>query len=351
MHQQVVDAILRNLHPLLENQFLFNGGMPKALSAIEAAISAGNHYSCELDFVGFYGSVVVDDLAEVTRPLPNSISQHVVWDEHLRFNDHLFVTLSSLRSDPTPEPPSGLYLGSASSPIVGEILISRLLADAQLGDIITYADNLCVLGRSEEEVTARITSLRDAINASPLRCVSGLRVTHKPIRNVFEGKPSVSGVEFSSHRAITRRNRETASIRVSGWQPTFDKIAQYQIGAAEYVSVDDLNTAITKVSNWKRYYSSWPDGDLFEAEYLAWLKARRFLERGTPEHKASAIAAVVNAHLMHDSGERGDLRYRDFLPGLRTVAETELDQAIQERLNIILNSRTRQRSTPTIQDW
>lgn len=88
MHQHVVARILRQIHPPPANMTLFNGGMPKALSAIEAAISDGYTHACEIDFVGFYGNVVQEDIAEVMRPLPRSVTSHVIWDESLRDADN-----------------------------------------------------------------------------------------------------------------------------------------------------------------------------------------------------------------------------------------------------------------------
>ena len=291
MHQTAVARIIRYLHPPLGSQYLLNGGMPMALGAIEAAISAGATHSCELDFVDFYGSVRADDLAEVMRPLPRSVTEHVVWDTRMREGD-LFTYSSASCPSPTPETPNGLYPGSAVSPVVGEVLIARLLEAAQLPGIITYADNLCVLGRSEKEVAARIDQLRRVIDDPPFVCVSGLRLRENEVRNVIEpDRPSVFGVEFANHQSVVGNSVEGTG-RITGWKPTPTKLAQFQISAADYVTVGDLNRAISKVSNWRRYYSNWPDGDLLETEDLAALKARRFTLSPSPEHKSSAIAAV-----------------------------------------------------------
>ena len=342
MHQQVVDRILRNLHPPLENQYLFNGGMPMALGAIEAAISDGATHACEIDFVNFYGSVRFDDLAEVMRPLPASVTRHVVWDEHLREND-LFIRASDLHPSPTPETPNGIILGSASSPIVGEVLIARLLAAAQLPGIITYADNLFVFGRSEEEVDARTQALQEVLRNSPFQCVSGLRLHANEIRNVVDGeRPSAFGIEFANHRALSREDGE--GYRVTGWQPSVQKLADFQIGEADYVTVETLNRAITKVTNWRRYYRNWEDGDVHQAMFLASLKSRRFLKSPSPSHKASAVAAVTDAYVICNRGLQGDNRvpHTSFLPNY----DRELDEEVRKRVEAIELALNRPRRPP-----
>ena len=339
MHQQVIDRILRNLHPPLENQYLFNGGMPMALGAIEAAISDGATHACEIDFVNFYGSVRFDDLAEVMRPLPASVTRHVVWDEHLREND-LFIRASDLHPSPTPETPNGIILGSASSPIVGEVLIARLLAAAQLPGIITYADNLFVFGRSEEEVDARTQALQEVLRNSPFQCVSGLRLHANEIRNVVHGeRPSAFGIEFANHRALSREDGD--GYRVTGWQPSVQKLADFQIGEAEYVSVEALNRAITKVTNWRRYYRDWEDGEIHQAAFLASLKSRRYLASRSPEHKASAVAAVTDAYVICNRGVEGDakLPHSHFYPHY----DQELDEAVVLRVHAIEAAHIRPR--------
>lgn len=345
MHQQVIDRILRILHPPLENQFLFNGGMPMALNAIEAAISDGATHARELDFVDFYGSVRFDDLAEVMRPLPASVTRHVVWDEHLREHD-LFIRASDLHPTPTPETPNGIILGSASSPIVGEVLIARLLAAAQLPGIITYADNLCVFGRSEEEVDARTQALQEVLRNSPFQCVSGLRLDEREIRNVDDPtRPSRYNIEFAHHESVTRRG-EDGSVDIYGWRPSVARLAGFQIAAADFVTVEKINRAITRVSNWRRYYSRWPDGDLHEAEYLASLHARRFCLAQTAEHRASAISAVTDAYLMFSDRGDADGGIREFLPGLtaHAAAEQSLVDAVLHRVTIIRNAEQRRRA-------
>ena len=336
MHQKAVDTILRNVHPPLESQYLFNGGVPMALRAVEAAISSGETYSCELDFIDFYASVRQDDLAEVMRPLPSCVTSHVIWDECARSDD--LMRVRSLRSTPTPEPPSGLLLGSVVSPIVGEVLIARLLEAAQLPGVITYADDLIVFGRDEEEMMTRIHTLQSVLNEPPFVCVSGLRLREGRVRLFDDPRHSMRGVQFLKHEAFGHVSGGTIT-RFIGWQPSPEKLEEYEIGCAQAVGVPEIEAAINKVSNWRRYYPGWDNGDLKEAEYLALLKARRFSLTNRPEHRASAIAAVCRAFLLHSRDRTFDLGIDHFLPGLRDESEARLADDIMRHLEPLFDDR------------
>lgn len=344
MHQSAIARILRHLFPPPENQFLFNGGMPRALRAIETAVSDGATHACELDFVGFYGSVTFDDLAEALRPLPTSVCAHVVWDVRMRLPD-LFVHASSARSSPTPEPPNGLFLGSATSPIVGERLIALLLEAAQLPEVITYADNLLVLGRSADEVVARIQQLQRVIDDPPFACVSGLRFRQKEIVEVGAIQGYFAHAEaaeqfgeritFASHTSLTSLDASTNQHHITGWRPTDEKVNQMCAGLREFVTLEQIDEAISMISNWRRYYTGWDDGDLYESRFLATLKTRRFALSRSPEHRASAVAALVDAYLLHQSNGRS-LLLSDLMSGYSPRAELSLEQAASARIRTIL---------------
>jgi hypothetical protein len=84
MQQALVADLLRATHPPRSEQFLFNGGMPKALAAIEAAYRSGSYWAVQVDIIDFYRSVRLDGLADLLRPLPASVTEHVVWDDPSR---------------------------------------------------------------------------------------------------------------------------------------------------------------------------------------------------------------------------------------------------------------------------
>jgi hypothetical protein len=181
MHQALVADILRHLHPPRRNQTLFNGGMPTAQNAVATAYQQGGMtHGVEVDFVGFYGSIQPGRLAEYLRPLPTSVVECVVWDTPMRDDPSMHAVVGTMPA-PTSSPLTGLSLGSATSPIVGELIVDKLLALASEPDTITYADNLFVMGRSEEEVDARIDRIRGSIaslDVGALELRVGLSVRH-----------------------------------------------------------------------------------------------------------------------------------------------------------------------------
>lgn len=324
MHQQVIARILRHTHPPLESQKLFNGGMPKALSAIEAAISDGATHAMEVDFVNFYGTVRFDDLAEVMRPLPQAVTTHIVWDDRMRVGD-LFPNVLSASMHATPEIPEGLPPGSSTSPIVGEALIARLLEAAQLPGIITYADNLCILGCSEEEVLERFRKLREAVRSPPFDCISGLSLSDAEVRNIVEhDRPSKFGIEFAKHESIS----EPGGTVILGWKPSIKKLQEFQISASDYVSIAQLNRAITKVRSRARYYPNWADGERMEAELVAALKCRKFRLQKSNGSLNDAVNAVVTAFVLWE----GERPYSDFLDD----SHIGLERAIERRLDSLL---------------
>lgn len=339
MHQYAVSNILHYLHPPPENQKLFNGGMPIALEAIEAAYSNGATHGCEVDFIDFYGSVSQDGLAELMRPLASSLTQHVIWDNTLRSQRVSFGPSVSSRSSPTPERPKGLSLGSATSPIVGEIIIAHLLAAAQIDDVVTYADNLFFFGRSEEEIEARIQRLRDCISLDEFG-LSGLSFRTGEIRTLERGPPTLNGKEseFATKAlsSIEFAKHEGTRLRDSWeWSPSPQKLAEFQISTHDKVTVPQIKKAIAKVSNWRRSYPNWPDGDKHEARHIAELKARLYLKERSALHLTEAATAICDA-VYHWEGE---ITVNDLYPDF----DAALDAKVCQRLAIYDSAKLRRR--------
>lgn len=128
--QMMVADLLRYLHPPLEQQFLFRGGMPAAFRAVEAAYADGFTFGAEIDFVGFYASVGHRGLADLLRPLPSSVVDHVVWDRATGRDTVVDTDVPAALSWAYPPlgDQTGIALGSACSPRMGERLIEMLIA-------------------------------------------------------------------------------------------------------------------------------------------------------------------------------------------------------------------------------
>lgn len=284
MHQLLVADVVAALHPPRQEQYLFNGGMPMALAAIEAAFREGYTHAAEIDMIDFYGSVRTPGLAELLRPLPASVVEHVVWDYTVRRgpDDDLAVP----RDDGVPASLTGLVglsLGAATSPIVGERIIGSLLASARLGPVVAYADNVLVLGRDREEVVARANHLVEhasRLEAGPVR-PSDIRVT--------SFVDAVDGVEFAKQwgRALPDH---------VDWMPGIEKLMEHSVAErSEGMDLDEIAATERKVTQWRRSYPMWRSGDVWEIDRLAELAAARYYRAAQLDNLAKARQAILIA--------------------------------------------------------
>lgn len=287
MQQAAVADILRFLHPPPDEQFLFNGGMPAALRAVAKAYRRdGFTHGVEIDFVNFYGSVTnVEALADLLRPLPTSVVEHVVWDKAVRNRPRQMVVVPC-DAYPTSRRLMGLSLGASTSPVVGERIIAELLAVAGQSDTITYADNLFVLGRSDTEVAERIHRIRESVASAK---VGALELRQERAEDFRLGNT----VEFLKHRG-------EFSAEGVVWGPGPTKISQYQSVAADRLTLEQIGQLERQVKNWRRSYPDWQEGERHEAEYLAGLAVRRFYLAKSWENRSGAVRALQLAWLLHD---------------------------------------------------
>jgi len=286
MHQLLVADLLLHLHPPLEQQCLFRGGMPAAFRAVEAAYHEGFTYAAEIDMIDFYGSVRLDGLADLMRPLPDTVVRHVVWDGGfmavMRRDDCVSVFVRDA-DDPSPSVRRGLALGSACSPIAGERILAKLIAPADPCRVVAYADNMFVLGRSPEAVEMCFDLMQQ--RASEFAgWTLGLRRggIHDLDTDVFE---------FLHHEG---QNVEGSFV----WSPDQRKLNDFLTAETdEALDLKQITDTERKVSHWRRAYPDWPDGDEWETRQLAALAARRFYKNATPLHRSHAAQALVSAYL------------------------------------------------------
>lgn len=286
MHQLLVADLLRHLHPPLDQQFLFRGGMPAAFRAVEVAFHEGFTYAAEIDMIDFYGSVRLDGLANILRPLPESVVRHVVWDGGfvavMRRDDGVSVFLRH-DDDPSPNVQRGIALGSACSPIVGERILAKLIAPAEHCQVVAYADNFLVLGRSPEAVERCYEQMQQRAQEFAGWAL-GLRIgeIHQIDRETFD---------FLHHEG---RVVEDTFV----WSPDQRKLADFLTAESDQdIDLDSIKAAEMKVSNWQRAYPHWPEGEEWEARQLAALSARRFYKQASPFNRAQAAQSLVSAYL------------------------------------------------------
>lgn len=329
MNQLLVADLLVHLHPPLEQQYLFRGGMPAAFSAVEAAYAEGFTYGVEIDFVDFYGSVGFDGLAELLRPLPPSVVQHVVWDRALgTADDDDIVSISASHPYPPSSASRGLSLGSACSPVVGERILARLISSTDTCRMVAYADNILVLGRTPEAVTASFREMQQR--------ASGFVGGALEPRMDGEGVRSLAQQHFQFlHHEVSLEDGQFI------WSPDQRKRRDFLTAEVDgHLEMQMIARTEAQVGHWRRAYPNWPDGDLWEIQQLAALAARRYYNDATPINRSKAANALIASFYAG-----GRLQAIDELPPTGNAARddarrAELIEAAQRRL-IIMARRAR----------
>lgn len=289
--QMLVADVLRRIHPPLEQQFLFRGGMPAAFRAVEAAYAEGFSYGVEVDFVDFYGSVGHDGLAELLRPLPSRVVQNVVCGGVRGHDDgEAMATMPPSLSwcDPTLNRQHGISLGSACSPVVGERILGMLVAPADDCRTVAYADNVFVLGRSREAVQAYFRTMQQRVEG-------------------FAGGRLRPRMDIEEVRCLANEDfmflHHVGSVAAEGfvWAPDRRKLDYYLTGEDDRIglTLSEIDQAETSLAHWRRAYPSWPNGDLFEIEQLASLAARRYYLQGSTENRSRAAHALMLSYYAH----------------------------------------------------
>lgn len=313
LHHRLVSKVLVNLHPPRPDQFLFHGGMPKALVAIEAAFRDGDIYAVELDITNFYGSIRHDRLAELLHPLPASVIANVIRDERVCHTTVCGDSSGPLGGvPPSSSASAGLPMGAATSPIIGEIIIGKLLADADIGKVVTYADNLLILGSVEEETRSRAERLREQA-AQPE--AGALEIRMRDVGCFLHS----DGVQFAKQVGTHMRHR-------LNWAPDATRQHAFQIADWEPsrpVTLVGIEKAHQRLLHWQRSYPMWRTGDRWVQAQLAELACLRFYHDARPENRMSALQAVILACLL---GAREDVT--DAIPDGATVLHRQRREAL-----------------------
>jgi hypothetical protein len=316
MHQLLVADVLRTLHPLRQDQFLFGGGMPMALQAVEDAFREGYTHAVEIDLIDFYARVRLPGLANLLRPLPGSTVDNVVWDHAIRRgpDDDFFMSYET--DGPTASGLVGLSLGSATSPVVGEVIIRHLLDTAQMGQVVTYADNILVLGRGRDDAAMRAEHLRQV----------ALRLEHCPlaprVKEPAGFRDPVDYVEFAGHWGRAIRHR-------LDWAPNGRKQSEHRIAdESSQLTADEIAKAERKVIRCRRSYPMWRSADSWEAQRLAELSAVRYYQDARPEHLADARRKLAVAYLTGHGIELSEL-----------LPDGSIERHRERRMNLLRETR------------
>lgn len=304
--QRFTADVIRALHPPRPNQSLFGGGIPAALRAVEAACARGLSHAVELDVRDFYGSVPRERLAGLLWPLPKAVVDHVVWDETLRVTgDDNSGVITVARATPPLNALVGLSVGAASSPVVGEVVIGSLLADPDIdfdADIITYADNLLVLGRSEAEAMSRADHLA-TVAARPVH--GALRLRERARGHCLQVGTSLGGA-FSQGIVFVGQIGEPLDDGGFSWEPEPLKRDQHRLANRDMLpSLEDIAAAEAKVAAFHRAYPLWRGRDAREAHVRAELACARFFHQPASVEAMSLAARCLILACLLNGGSQG----------------------------------------------
>lgn len=287
--QRMVADALRALHPPLPSQFALEGGVPRALKALDAAVRAGCRFGAHVDVVDFFPSIRLDGLYALLRPLPRSVVENVVWTGERFLRGAPLSGLHAVRVDGPLRGLAGEFAaGSATSPIVGDILMAHLIGNLPDELVkVAYADNLFILGRSRKAIATSLEALMQTALQHP---AGPLRLT---IQN--EQFDPGSSFEFLGHTGAVRR-------RGVGWEPRSAMLSRYySLAEGENASIEALCRALTKLPAWRRGYPAWPAGERFAAEMTGRLQVQLFYLSGSRISMMVAASAIARACAANDT--------------------------------------------------
>lgn len=195
---------------LMRCQFLLVG-RHAALRAVADAAEARNHrFAAELDVTNQFGSFDKRAVAEFLPELPaKSVGANLV-PTRMTFARR---RLSSIPEDHTRRnqmPQQGLLPGASTSPVVAEMLMARVLVALpweKLSDvtIVTYADNILVLGPTKASVIDACECLSDAFAGS---AVGSMRLESRGVKSLR------NGVEFLGMKVAREDQRTVMTLPV-----------------------------------------------------------------------------------------------------------------------------------------
>jgi len=177
--QYLVADFLKSIALLHLNQYGTRGGVPAAIDRVSELLRAGYVWTVELDIANCFPSFEGKNLHHFL-PLPEKVIAHSIMGDTLNVvpGDNLLYHFGPAEDDPgnlvamgeiLAVARRGLPQGSAASSIVAEMLIAVPLKTLSgVGVVPSYADNMLVMAKSEEEACSMSLALLSAFQAHPV---------------------------------------------------------------------------------------------------------------------------------------------------------------------------------------
>lgn len=208
--QRVLRRVLMRLRAKIAAcQFLLVGRTAALRHASREAGFRGHRFAAELDVIDQFGSFDEGAVARFLPELPaKSVGANLV-PTGMNFDHRKFSYIST--EDPTRRtsmPRQGLPQGASTSPVVAEMLMARVLGalprePLSQVTLVTYADNILVLGPSKASVQLACACLSDAFRRS---AVGSLRLKSRGVKSLRRG------VEFLGMKITRDRQRNRLTV-------------------------------------------------------------------------------------------------------------------------------------------
>ena len=177
--QYLVADFLSSIALLHPDQYGTRGGVPAAIDRVSELLRAGYVWTIELDIANCFPSFEGKNLHNFL-PLPEKVIAQTIMGNTLNVvpGDYLLKVVGPADDDPgnlvglgeiLAAARRGLPQGSAAASIVAEMLIAVPLKTLpSVGLVPSYADNMLIMAKSEEDAVSMSTALLSAFQAHPV---------------------------------------------------------------------------------------------------------------------------------------------------------------------------------------
>jgi hypothetical protein len=177
--QYLVADFLSSIAVLHPDQYGTRGGVPAAIDRVSELLRAGYVWTIELDIANCFPSFEGKNLHNFL-PLPEKVIAHTIRGDTLIVvpGDNLLKVFGPAEDDPGNLVGMGEILaaarrgfpqGSAAASIVAEMLIAVPLKTLpSAGRVPSYADNMLIMAKSEEDAVSMSNALLSAFKAHPV---------------------------------------------------------------------------------------------------------------------------------------------------------------------------------------
>lgn len=276
--QYMVSSCLKaqaNLHPM---QFAIHCGRQAAVQRAYDLMLSGYEYVTEMDIANCYPSFNGEKLAGLL-PLPKEVTEKIILSNHFSLHPANMCCQSwgtteemlDLFSEDLTEARRGIAQGSAASNVVAEILLSSVLAQLpECGVALSYADNILLLTKSNQEAVSMRKALGSVLHAHP----AGPLALKEP--KIYEPGQAVDFLGYSitvgKSGAVIEPSKENLWKFKSEFEAKLKKVSAKSISLVTYDK--QVNELKTYVKSWSNAFALWPLAKQHRQQYMAMIEKK-----------------------------------------------------------------------------